>query len=255
MPMVTSASDPRGAVPVYALPLRQRCRARPDEICSSSHWAYGLILALMLVWCSSAHGTRVCSPTSMFLPRRLRGGSHTFEVGDEFALKRLSSSPSKTFNPAEKAVLSSVAGRSGTRAGRCTLDQLKERLQARLKGETLVQTRFVFPLRRDQHQVAVIGSWGDWMVVHDLHLPDSTPGNEEHQWETSVNLPVGDHAFKFVVDGGWVLGEGYEVVSDGVATQGNHRAVVVHGALSEEKSDARMVDEAIQSLEHGACSL
>ena len=85
-----------------------------------------------------------------------------------------------------------------------------------------------------------------------------------------MNLPVGDHSFKFVVDGSWVLGEGYEVVADGVATQGNHRAVVVQGAAdaalwlpdgstghltSMEKSDARMVDEAIQSLEHGACSL
>ena len=149
VPMVTSASEPRGAVPVHALPLRQRCttRARPDEVCSSSHGAYRLVMALTLVWCSSAHGTRVCSPTSMFLPRRLRGGSHTFEVGDEFALKMLSSSPSKTFNPAEKAVLSSIVGRSGTRAGWCTLDQFKERLQARLKGEKLVQTRFVFPLQ------------------------------------------------------------------------------------------------------------
>jgi len=53
VPMVTSASEPRGTVPVHALSLRQRCptRARPDEVRSSSHGAYRLVMALTLAWC------------------------------------------------------------------------------------------------------------------------------------------------------------------------------------------------------------
>ena len=109
--MATSTSAPRGDVPVHALLLRQRCptRTRPDEVCSSAHGAYRLFMALTLIWCSSAHGTRICSSPSMVLARRLRGGSHHLKSGNEFGLKMLSSSPSKILNPAEKAVLESDA--------------------------------------------------------------------------------------------------------------------------------------------------
>ena len=47
-------------------------------------------------------------------------------------------------------------------------------------------------------QVAVIGSWGDWMVLHDLRCEED---EGKWRWEVSVNLPVGEHLFKFTIDG------------------------------------------------------
>ena len=96
----------------------------------------------------------------------------------------------------------------------------------------------------------MIGSWGDWMVLHDLRCQED---EGEWRWEVSVNLPVGEHLFKFIVDGQWVLGAGYDVVPDGVATEGNHRTVVVRAEAEEgERADDRLVHEAISTLADSA---
>jgi hypothetical protein len=40
-------------------------------------------------------------------------------------------------------------------------------------------------------------------------------------WELSINLPPGEHQFKFLVNGNWRLCSMYQKVDDGVGTDGN----------------------------------
>lgn len=41
-------------------------------------------------------------------------------------------------------------------------------------------------------------------------------------WEVTVNIPVGEHQFKFLIDGVWHVSHEYAVVDDNVGTTGNN---------------------------------
>lgn len=58
------------------------------------------------------------------------------------------------------------------------LTMLKERLMARLSGKTLVETKLFWKNRNEKYEeVAVVGSWGQWMALHELDkVPPHTCG-------------------------------------------------------------------------------
>lgn len=108
LPMTTSAWEQRVVVPLTLRCKHHGCatraRPRPLGFQDGAHRrpefgdapARLLVIALTLVWCSSAHGTQICPATSMVLPR-IRGG------GDNFDL------PCAGLNSAEKAIVESDA--------------------------------------------------------------------------------------------------------------------------------------------------
>lgn len=74
----------------------------------------------------------------------------------------------------------------------------------RVQGGPLEPFRFRFSAHEGQESVQIVGSWSDWWMVHDLV-------REENDWVLHLLLPVGEHTFKFLVNGEWALGE-YEMV-------------------------------------------
>eukprot|EP00961_Rhodomonas_salina_P209900 2834195-Rhodomonas_salina.1 len=99
--------------------------------------------------------------------------------------------------------------------------ELKERMLARLSGKPLVETKIEWSDDGQSHsEIAVVGSWGEWMAVYQL---TKTAGNK---WVSNINIPVGRHMFKFLIDGEWRVSRNYEIVDDGVGTGGNNRLEV-----------------------------
>lgn len=62
-----------------------------------------------------------------------------------------------------------------------------------------------------------MGDWGGWLALHELKYKGVGT-----LWECDVNVPVGTHEFKFLIDGEWKLGKRYDIVDDGVGTTGNN---------------------------------
>jgi hypothetical protein len=98
------------------------------------------------------------------------------------------------------------------------LDRLKERMLARLQGQVLVETTFRYYQDHEvvEGEIAMVGSWAQWVMLHGMDKV------ADRVWELSINLPPGEHQFKFLVNGSWRLSSKYEVVDDGVGTDGNN---------------------------------
>lgn len=123
------------------------------------------------------------------------------------------------------------------------LTMLKERLMARLSGKTLVETKLFWKNRNEKYEeVAVVGSWGQWMALHEL---DKVNNN---MWEVTVNIPVGEHQFKFLIDGVWHVSHEYAVVDDNVGTTGNNYLQVHAPTAEQEEAEAQKVELALQAL-------
>jgi hypothetical protein len=65
-----------------------------------------------------------------------------------------------------------------------------------------------------------VGSWAQWVMLHDMDKV------ADKVWELSINLPPGEHQFKFLVNGNWQLCSMYQKVDDGVGTDGNNLMTV-----------------------------
>ena len=54
-----------------------------------------------------------------------------------------------------------------------------------------------------KHVVMLAGSWADWKPQVMFPMPDKRNGIEV--WSTEVELGVGLHRYKFIVDGTWLI--------------------------------------------------
>eukprot|EP00960_Hanusia_phi_P035766 751927-Hanusia_phi.AAC.1 len=99
---------------------------------------------------------------------------------------------------------------------RSAYEGLKERLLARLNGFTLVPTTFTWEDEEEHEEVAMVGSWGQWVLLYTLKRANLT------SWNVCINLPPGQHQFKFLIDGTWKLSKLYGIVDDTVGTNGNN---------------------------------
>ena len=135
----------------------------------------------------------------------------------------LSKAPTKILSRGEQALL--VSRKYGEIGGnqhllQDPLDLLKERLLARLQGNVLVATTITFRSRSTDllkaREVVVVGSWAQWVLLHAM-----TP-SEPDAWEVTLNLPPGEHQFKFLVDGQWLRSADYDTVDDSVGSDGNN---------------------------------
>jgi hypothetical protein len=148
------------------------------------------------------------------------------EFGDPVLLSApLRGGVDPTLSISEKALLRSKGFEDITegiqampQVGHDTLGLIKERMLARLNNVTLVETEIVWRTQEGQDikEAAVVGSWGGWLTLH--HLEEQAPG----YWSTSLNIPVGKHVFKFVIDGEWRNSGSYDIVEDSVGTGGNN---------------------------------
>jgi len=134
-------------------------------------------------------------------------------------------SPDRLLTGGEQALLSSVKYKEigGNQQGKLDhLDRLKERMLARLQGQILVETTFRYysPVEVHSDEVALVGSWAQWVMLHDMDKV------ADKVWELSINLPPGQHQFKFLVNGEWRLSPAYLKVDDGVGTDGNNAIIV-----------------------------
>jgi hypothetical protein len=104
------------------------------------------------------------------------------------------------------------------------LDLLKERMLARLQGRVLIATTIVFRSYlvdlSEAREVVVVGSWAQWVLLHAMKPagPDA--------WALTLNLPPGEHEFKFLVDGQWLRSSAYDSVDDSVGSDGNNILLV-----------------------------
>ena len=98
-------------------------------------------------------------------------------------------------------------------------DRLKI-LHEGLAQQMLVPTKIHFDnSNNDFRFVGVVGSWSEWLEVHKMQK------TSEDMWETTLDLPEGDHELKFIVDGTWRLSDLYSRVDDGVGTTGERRCL------------------------------
>mmetsp|Transcript_38565 Transcript_38565/g.62172 ORF Transcript_38565/g.62172 Transcript_38565/m.62172 type:complete len:211 (+) Transcript_38565:379-1011(+) len=120
------------------------------------------------------------------------------------------------------------------------LDRLKERMLARLQGQVLVETTLRYYVEdndpKPSGELALVGSWAQWVMLHGMDRVS------EKVWELSLNLPPGRHEFKFLVNGAWRVDRKYEIVDDGVGTDGNN-------ALEVQLPNKDAGGEVLQQLE------
>eukprot|EP00960_Hanusia_phi_P053082 761837-Hanusia_phi.AAC.1 len=115
---------------------------------------------------------------------------------------------------------------------RIAVERLKA-LHAGFANQSLVPTTIKFDnANKDFRFVGVVGSWSEWLEVHDMHK------TADDLWETTCDLPVGKHELKFIVDGSWMLSDRYRRVDDCVGTTGNNVIHIV-GEVMEEQGDSR----------------
>ncbi|EKX43638.1 hypothetical protein GUITHDRAFT_110435 [Guillardia theta CCMP2712] len=127
---------------------------------------------------------------------------------------------------------------------RSAYEGLKERLLARLNGLTLVPTTFTWQDEEEREEVAMVGSWGQWVLLYTLKRMSAT------SWQTCINLPPGKHEFKFLIDGTWKLSGQYDIVDDTVGTNGNNVIEVDAPRVAQtQEEDELLCKEAIQVLE------
>lgn len=121
------------------------------------------------------------------------------------------------------------------------LDRLKERMLARLQGQVLVETTFRYHQQNEvvSGEIAMVGSWAQWVMLHGMDKVS------DKVWELSINLPPGEHQFKFLVNGAWRLSGKYEVVDDGVGTDGNN---VIYVAEPDKDASGAVLQQLEQWL-------
>ncbi|KAJ3180828.1 hypothetical protein HDU85_003912 [Gaertneriomyces sp. JEL0708] len=68
-----------------------------------------------------------------------------------------------------------------------------------------------FTYHSSASSVLVTGTFTDW----SHHVPLFKSGESENQWTTTVEVPIGEIQYKYIVDGNWICDESLDKRSDG----------------------------------------